>query len=116
MVKAGKADLVPGNAAEGPADAEPEDATDQALCGYQTDYLAQRSAKGNSVNYEHLDPDAALRPDRVPDERVLAERQQHQLCASVIPSSAPVIWTLLASPVCGRSCDDPCRVPCRGVT
>ena len=72
--------------------------------------------QGDSVNYEHLDPDAALRPDRVPDERVLAERQQHQLCASVIPSSAPVIWTLLASPVCGRSCDDPCRVPCRGVT
>ena len=29
----------------------------------------------DSVNREHLYPDAALRPDRVLDERVLVERQ-----------------------------------------
>ena len=31
----------------------------------------------DSVNREHLYPDAALRPDRVLDERVLVERQRH---------------------------------------
>src|SRR6516164_3008399 len=70
----------------------------------------------DSVNRKHLDPDAALQPDPVLDERVLVERQRHQLCASVISSSAPAIWTPLASPVCGRTCDDPCRAPCSGVT
>jgi hypothetical protein len=62
----------------------------------------------DSVNREHLYSDAVLRPGRVLDERVL-ERQRHQLCASVISSSAPAIWTPLASPVCGRTCDDHCR-------
>src|SRR5215471_12332987 len=69
-----------------------------------------------SVNREHLYPDAALWPDRVLDERVLVERQRHQLCASVICSSAPAIWTPLVPPVCGRTSDDPCRAPCSGVT
>ena len=59
---------------------------------------------------------SALRPDRVLDERVLVERQRHQLCASVISSSAPAIWTPLASPICGQTCGDPCRAPCSGVT
>jgi len=55
----------------------------------------------DSVNREHLYPNAALRPDRVLDQRVLVERQRHQLCAFVISSSTPAIWTPLASPVCG---------------
>ena len=68
----------------------------------------------DSVNREHLYPNAALR-DRVLDERALVKCQRHQLCASVISSSALAIWTRLASPVCERTCDDLCRAPCSGV-
>jgi hypothetical protein len=72
--------------------------------------------KGDPVNRERLYPDAELRRVRFLAERVLVERQRHELCASVISSSAPTIWAPLVSTVCERTFDGPWRAPCSGVT
>ena len=77
----------------------------------------RRLATAESAQPRHWDePLYVVWRDCFLAERVLVERQRHQLCASVIASSAPAIWAPLVSPVCGRTCDDPCPAPCSGVT